>query len=72
MADLAHRAGLEDIRATPAMALGAYDVTPLEMAGAYTVFANKGVFEKPHFIDTIRDNSGNDVFYDLAGQEASG
>ena len=42
---MARRAGLNgDIKATPAIALGAYQVTPLEMAGAYTVFANGGVF----------------------------
>ena len=49
-----------DIRATPAMALGAYDVTPLDMAGAYTVFANKGNYVQPHFVDWIRDSSGTD------------
>ncbi|MEJ7605872.1 MAG: hypothetical protein WKF37_06315 [Bryobacteraceae bacterium] len=40
--DLARRAGMNlDIRATPAVALGAYDVTPIEVAGAYTT-ANRG------------------------------
>ena len=29
--------------ATPAVALGAYEVTPLEIAGAYTVFSNGGI-----------------------------
>ena len=33
--NLAHRAGIsEDVKATPAMAIGSYDATPLEMAGA--------------------------------------
>jgi penicillin-binding protein 1B len=37
--NLAHRAGIsEDVKATPAMAIGSYVATPLEMAGAYTVF----------------------------------
>ncbi len=57
VADLAHKVGLADIRATPAMALGAYDVTPLDMAGAYTVFANDGVMVKPRFISKIVDPS---------------
>ncbi len=40
--NLAHRAGIsEDVKATPAMAIGSYDATPLEMAGAYTIFANQ-------------------------------
>ena len=62
VADLAHKAGLADIRATPAMALGSYDVTPLEMAGAYTLFANKGVMVKPRLISSVADKSGSVVF----------
>jgi penicillin-binding protein 1B len=48
VAAMARRCGLNGkIQPTPAMALGAYDVTPLELAGAYTVFANSGVHERP-------------------------
>src|ERR1700680_420244 len=39
--DLARRAGLNlDIQPTPAVALGAYEVTPLEIDGGYTIYAN--------------------------------
>ncbi len=62
VADLAHEAGLSDTRATPAMALGSYDVTPLEIAGAYTAFANRGVLVKPRFISKIVDKSGNGIW----------
>jgi len=62
VADLAHRAGLSSIRATPSMALGTYDVTPLEMAGAYTVFANDGVMVSPRFISHIVDKTGKDIW----------
>lgn len=62
VADLAHKAGLADVRATPSMALGAYTVTPLEMAGAYTLFANKGVMVQPRMIARVVDKSGKDVF----------
>jgi penicillin-binding protein 1B len=62
VADLAHKAGLADVRATPAMALGAYNVTPLEMAGAYTTFANNGVMVKPQMISRIVDQAGNDFW----------
>lgn len=49
--EMARRFGLNDgIRATPALALGAYQVTPLEIAGAYTAFANGGVRVKPTVI----------------------
>ena len=58
---LAKRAGLnENIQPTPAVALGAYAVTPLEMAGAYTIFANHGMHQRPTFISSmsIRDSDG--------------
>src|SRR5438270_13925879 len=58
VADLAHKAGLTDIRATPAEALGAYDVTPMEMAGAYTLFANGGVRVEPRLLSKIVGKSG--------------
>jgi len=59
---MARRAGLNDgIKATPAVALGSYDVTPLEMAGAYTLFANGGVYVKPTLVSEVRDGSGQTV-----------
>jgi len=61
--ELAQRAGMNlNIRATPAIALGAYEVTPLEIAGAYTVFANQGVYAKPYWIALVRDRRG-EVLY---------
>ncbi|HYL78478.1 MAG TPA: transglycosylase domain-containing protein, partial [Bryobacteraceae bacterium] len=48
--DLARKAGLNmEIHATPAVALGAYEVTPLEIAGGYTIYANHGMYSKPYF-----------------------
>src|SRR5208283_5939075 len=41
--DLAKSAGISSVKATPAMALGSYDASPLDMSGAYTAFANNGV-----------------------------
>ena len=44
ISDLAHRLGLnEQIKPYPAMAIGAFEVTPLEMVRAYTAFANGGL-----------------------------
>src|SRR6202022_2144843 len=52
--EMARRAGMNlDIRPTPAVALGAYEVTPIEIAGAYTVFANRGQYAKPYFVSSI-------------------
>ena len=46
--DMANRAGMNyKIQPTPAVALGSYDITPLEAAGAYTMFANQGDYIKP-------------------------
>jgi len=41
------------------MALGAFEVTPLQMATAYAVFANGGYLVQPYFIQRITDNNGN-------------
>ena len=51
-----------DIRPTPAIALGAYEVMPIEIAGAYTVFPNRGILKKPGYIDSIRDQQGHTVY----------
>lgn len=40
------------------LALGAGSVTPLQMAGAYSVFANGGYRVPPYLIDHITDSSG--------------
>ena len=60
---VAHQAGLnEDIKPTPAVALGTYQVSPLEIAGAYTMFANNGVRVQPTFISAIRDQSRTGLY----------
>ena len=54
VAEVAQRAGLGDqIQPTPAIALGAYEVTPLDIAGAYTALANGGIKMKPYFIRLV-------------------
>jgi len=44
------------------LALGSMDVTPLQVATGYTVFANGGYRVEPYFIDRIEDPKGNVVF----------
>jgi len=61
VADLARAAGIASVRATPAMALGSYDATPLDMAAAYTVFANGGQFISPILINSVRNVKGEVV-----------
>ena len=48
----------EDEIASIAMALGAGSVTPLQMAGGYTVFANGGYAVKPYLIERVLDGQG--------------
>ncbi len=56
---LARRAGMNvNIQPTPAVALGAYDATPLEIAGAYTIFANQGVRMDPYMLTMVRSQDG--------------
>jgi penicillin-binding protein 1B len=54
VAQLAKAAGISSVQATPAMAIGAYDATPLDMANAYTVFANGGVLTPRRLIQSVR------------------
>ena len=59
VAALAREAGIKSAQGTPAMAIGAYDATPLDMAGAYTVFANGGVHLDPWMLASVRTASGD-------------
>ena len=46
----------------PASAIGASALQPLDLVGAYTVFANLGAHVSPRFIYRIEDRSGTAVF----------
>ncbi|HEX4311129.1 MAG TPA: transglycosylase domain-containing protein [Acidobacteriaceae bacterium] len=61
VAALARDAGVKSARGTPAMAIGAYDATPLDMAGAYTVFANEGIHIDPWMLASVRAPNGDVV-----------
>jgi penicillin-binding protein 1B len=61
VAELARNAGIASVRATPAAALGAYDASPIEMAGAYTVLANSGTRVDPLLIHSVREANGDVV-----------
>ena len=56
---VARRAGLNgSIAPTPSVALGAYEATPLEIAAAYTMFANSGAWVRPTTISMVRSADG--------------
>ena len=59
VAATAHRLGIASpIQLDPSMALGAVEVSPLEMAQAYAPFSNGGVFAKGYGIERIRTAVG--------------
>jgi penicillin-binding protein 1A len=56
--EFAKRCGItSDIPRYPSTALGAAGVSPVEMVGAYNVFANQGVYVKPRLIRKIVDQT---------------
>ena len=61
VAELAKNAGIASVKATPAMALGAYDASPVDMTAAYTTFANGGVRLSPILVNSVRNAQGDVV-----------
>jgi penicillin-binding protein 1B len=60
---LAVAAGINrELLATPALALGAYVATPLEIAGAYTIFADRGQYVAPRSVLAVNDASGRTLW----------
>jgi penicillin-binding protein 1B len=56
VAEMAERLGLPRPYPYPSMALGAFEATPLDIARAYTAFANGGIRVDPLAIRAIRSN----------------
>ncbi len=61
VAAFAHRLGVSDVpdHPGPSIALGAYEVTPLEMATGYQVFQDGGGRTTPYLISEIRTTHGD-------------
>nr|WP_081979234.1 transglycosylase domain-containing protein [Lacinutrix jangbogonensis] len=63
VADLARRLGITSkIPEVPSIALGTPDISVYEMVGAYSAFANQGVYTKPVMIERIEDKNGTVLF----------
>ncbi|HZZ88435.1 MAG TPA: PBP1A family penicillin-binding protein [Caulobacteraceae bacterium] len=62
--DFARRLGVSDIPAHPgpSIALGAYEVTPMEMATGYQVFQTGGGRTQPYLISEIRSTRGDVIW----------
>ena len=59
VASLARSAGVKSARGTPSVAIGSYDAAPLDMAGAYTIFANNGLHLDPWMVASVRSPTGD-------------
>jgi penicillin-binding protein 1B len=59
VAELARSAGVKSAQGTPSMPIGSYDATPLDMAGAYTIYANKGLHIDPWMLASVRAPNGD-------------
>jgi penicillin-binding protein 1A len=62
VADMAHRMGIPakvKLSASPSLSIGTYEVTPLQMASAYSTLAADGVHHSPSFIEKVTDSSNN-------------
>jgi penicillin-binding protein 1A len=60
MIEIARKMGITSpIDAVPAICLGTPDVSVYEMVGAYSTFANKGVWTEPIYLTRIEDKNGN-------------
>jgi penicillin-binding protein 1A len=71
VARTARRLGIvSNIQRDPSMALGAVEVSPLEMAQAYTPFSNGGFSAKAYGIERIRTRDGRVVYDHDAGGDA--
>ena len=57
--EVAHRLGIQSpLPAVPSLALGSAEVTPLEVAVAYSTLANGGVRTRPLAVKVVMDQSG--------------
>ena len=65
VASLARSAGVKSAQPTPSMAIGSYDATPLDMAGAYTIYSNGGLHIDPWMLASVRTSTG-DIIQDFS------
>ncbi|MCG9880324.1 MAG: transglycosylase domain-containing protein [Bacteroidia bacterium] len=64
--ELAQKMGVKSkIEPYPSSALGTADISVYEMVGAFSTFANKGVWIKPNYLTRILDKNGNVIYENL-------
>lgn len=58
--ELARKMGIQsELPPYPSIALGVADISVYEMVGAFSTFANKGVWTEPIYVTRIEDKNGN-------------
>ncbi|MBT8218805.1 MAG: transglycosylase domain-containing protein [Bacteroidia bacterium] len=61
--------GATKVPRVPAICLGAANLSVMEMAGAYTTFANNGMYNQPIFINRIEDRNGRVIYEGLSNEQ---
>ncbi|MDA8018010.1 MAG: PBP1A family penicillin-binding protein [Thermoanaerobaculia bacterium] len=57
--DFARRTGVQsELPPYPSLALGSADMSPLEIAAAYSTFVNQGIYVEPYLIEKITSRNG--------------
>jgi len=51
-----------DVPSVPSICLGSFDASVFDMTGAYSVYANHGVWTEPTFLLRIEDKNGNVLY----------
>jgi penicillin-binding protein 1A len=76
--NLARKMGITSrLPAVPSIALGTPDISLFEMVGAYSTFANQGIYVKPVMVTRIEDKNGRALYevvpetQDVLSQEAA-
>lgn len=65
--DLVKKLGIDtsEMPVAPSIALGTPDISLFDMVGAYSVFANEGVYVEPVIISRIEDKNGTVLFQNV-------
>jgi len=60
--DFSRRCGItSELYPYPSLALGAAEITPLELAGAYAAIANQGTWVEPYIIERVESADGEEL-----------
>ncbi|GLR17019.1 transglycosylase domain-containing protein [Portibacter lacus] len=62
---------IDKIPRSPSICLGAAELSLMDMTGAYTTFANNGVYNKPIFVTKIEDKNGRLIYNAVPEQQTA-